>query len=196
MIELLACIAIIAVLVSLALPGFNAVRKRADQAACLSNLRQVLAATALAASENDGKYPNMHGYAWEQGDAWIADTLAPYLSPSVRRNPNKVLRCPAAQKNQKEAWLQAPQYCHYRYNIWHAQNKTPEFGYANAMLFFDTTWPNWKAAECAHSDGTSASVNIAYADGHINTLKYVDYVALNTGNEAQCDLFARGWVKK
>ena len=83
LIELLVVIAIIAVLAGLAFPVMTAVRERGDQTKCVSNLRQVVAATTLAANDNDGRYPNMRGYVWETGAAWINDLLAPYISGGV-----------------------------------------------------------------------------------------------------------------
>jgi prepilin-type N-terminal cleavage/methylation domain-containing protein/prepilin-type processing-associated H-X9-DG protein len=195
LIELLTVIAIVAILASLLFPMIGTVRAKADQTACASNLRQILAATNLAANDNDGKYPNMHGYSWEQGAVWIADALAPYLSGVVGQNPAKVLLCPAAQKNPQESWLENPVYADYRYNIWYAQNKRPLYGYTNAMLFFDTTYTNWTPSEFAHFPGNGAVLNVGYADGHVAPMTYATYQSLNpNSNEQQNSFFELGWV--
>ncbi len=195
LIEMLVVISIIAVLVALSFPVLSSIRKKGYQAACVSNIRQALTATLLAANDNGGRYPNMHGYSWEQGETWIADTLAPYFGGTVGKDPNKVLRCPAAERNPQEAWLEDSRYCHYRYNIWHAQNQMPLLGPTNAMVFFDTAWPDWKRTDFAHSPGQSAFLNVAYADGHVTALSFVDYQKQSTGDEAQSDFFALGWSK-
>jgi len=202
LIELLVVIAIIAVLASLLFPAISSVRAKADQMACVSNLRQIIAATTLAAQANDGYYPNMHGFNYEAGAVWIADALAPYLSGQVGGNLEKVLYCPAALKNQQETWLwpaqSAPyQYSDYRYNIWYAQNKKPLYGYTGAMLFFDATYPDWTAAEFAHFPGSGALINVAYADGHVASLTYAAYQAQNpNSNETQNVFFEKGWVQQ
>jgi prepilin-type N-terminal cleavage/methylation domain-containing protein/prepilin-type processing-associated H-X9-DG protein len=196
LVELLVVIAIIGILASLILPTLTSVRAKADQTACMANLRQIEAATNLAATENNGNYPNMHGYFWETGAVWIADALAPYLSGSVGQDPAKVLLCPAAQKNQQEAWLQSPVYGDYRFNVFYAQNKKPLYGYTNAMLFFDATWPDWTAAQFAHFPGSGAQLNVAYADGHVSSLTYSAYHALNpNSDETQNNFFQLGWIK-
>ena len=196
LIELLVVVAIIGVLSAVILPVFGSVQKTADKTQCTSNLRQIVVASNLAATDNNGNYPNMHGYAWEQGNAWIADALAPYVAePSTRTRP-KLFRCPAAGKNQQEAWLLGSQYCQYRFNIWYGQSKKPLVGYASAVLFFDTTYTDWTPAQYAHFPGGGASMNVAYADGHVAAVSYADFKKLNaSSNESQNDFFQLGWVK-
>ncbi|MEY2487054.1 MAG: hypothetical protein QOH39_2702 [Verrucomicrobiota bacterium] len=195
LIELLVVIVIIAALASLLFPAVAAMRKRADQTTCISNLRQVVIASHLAAAENDGRFPNMHGYAWEPGAIWIADALAPYAGGIAGKDPAKVMRCPATEKNTAEAWLKDPQYAHYRFNIFYGQDKRP-LNAPNALLFFDTTYPDWIAAQFSHSPGGGAFLNAAYADGHVVSLTYSQYKKLNPGtDESQNDFFTLGWIK-
>ncbi len=196
LIELLVVIAVIGVLASLALPIYGTITKTLDKTSCTSNMRQIVSATNLAAQDNNGNYPNMHGYSWEQGATWIADSLAPYVGGMVNKDPTKILRCPAANKNQQESWLEGSQYAQYKYNIWCAQNKRPSVGTINAMLFFDTTWPDWTQTQFAHYPGGGAFVNVVYADGHVAPLAYNDYKALNQStDESQNDFFKLGWIK-
>lgn len=189
-------VVIVSVLMGIALPIFSSARRTADKTSCMANLKQIAVATNLAAQDNDGLYPNMHGYAWEQGDIWIADALAPYVSGVVNRDPGKILRCPAAQKNPQEVWLQEPQYCHYKFNIWYAQDKRPRAGYVSAMLFFDATWPDWTERQYAHNPGRGALLNVAYADGHVAAMPYAEYKKLNANaDESQNDFFKLGWIE-
>ena len=197
LVELLVVICIIGVLSGILLPVFSSARGTADKAACVAHLKQIVAASNLAANDNNGNYPNMHGYSWEQGQYWIADSLAPYVGSVANMNPTKLLRCPAAEKNQQEAWLEGAQYCHYRFNIYYGQNKKPLVGYVNAMLFFDTAYNDWTTGEFAHSPGGSGFLNVAYADGHVATLSYANFMTQNpsAGSEAQNDFFELGWIK-
>jgi general secretion pathway protein G len=55
--ELLVVIVIIATLAALLFPVFNTARRNAKGSVCLSNLRQIGAATALYMSNYDGRYP-------------------------------------------------------------------------------------------------------------------------------------------
>ena len=197
LIELLVVITIIGVLTGIALPILAAMHRKADQVACMSNLRQVTVATMLAANDNNGSYPPLHGFGWEPGTVWIADCLNPYLGSIPNVSPAKVIHCPAAQKNPKEAWLQDQQYPGYKYNVKYAQNKKPLVTAANAMLYFDTTWPDWTQDDFAHSPGSGAYLHVAYADGHVATMNYKDYIAINSAgtDEWNGDFFELGWIK-
>ncbi len=174
LVEMLVVISIIAVLAALLFPVVGIMQKKGYQTACISNLRQVVVAANLAANDNDGKFPNMHGYDWEPGAIWIADALAPYDGGAVGNNPPKVLRCPATEKNIAESWLQQPQYAHYRFNYLYGQNKRPQSASA-AMLFFDTTYLDWTPTQYSHSPGGGAFLNAGYADGHVSSLSYSQY---------------------
>ena len=196
LIELLVVIAIIGVLAGVLLPVFNSVGKTADKTVCTSNLKQILAASNLAAADNNGNYPNMHGYSWEEGEKWIADALAPYVGGVDGKDPTKLLRCPAAQKNPQQAWLKDTRYAHYRFNVAHGQGTKPQLGYVNAVVFFDTTYPDWTTDQLAHFPGDGALLNVGYADGHVAALSYKDYKQLNTsGDEKTSDFLSLGWTK-
>src|SRR5206468_6490646 len=63
LIELLVVIAIIAILASLALPVFASVLDRAKQTKDLSNAKQIGLACRLFATDHDGVFPNLDGWA-------------------------------------------------------------------------------------------------------------------------------------
>ncbi len=201
LIELLVVIAIVAILASLALPIMSAVRERADQTKCISNLRQLVAAATLAAGDNNGRYPNMRGYDWEPaGDSpWINDVLAPYISGGVTLPGQvaEILRCPSAIKNSNQAWLSDPNFSSYKYNVYYAQDKMPQFGLSTAMLFHDATWQDWPAESYSHFPRGGGRVNVGYADGHVATLTYDQYQTLyhHLYDDIQSDLFQLGWIK-
>lgn len=212
--ELLVVISVVGVLAGVALPVFSSARKTADKATCIAHLKQIVTATNLDANDKDGAYPNMCGYGWEPGAnttgyPWIATELAPYVGGVANQDPTKLLRCPAAEKNSQQAWLKDSMYCHYRYNVYRydpSGTPDPNTGYpkpasrptvsfANAMVFFDTTFNDWAQNTYAHSPGGSGTlVNVAYADGHVASLAYADFKRLNpTGGEANNAFFHLGW---
>jgi prepilin-type N-terminal cleavage/methylation domain-containing protein/prepilin-type processing-associated H-X9-DG protein len=100
LVELLVVVGIIAALVSLLLPAMNKAREAARSVQCLSNLRQIMLATAMyAAHNNDGlpagdNSPSGSDYNWPLA-------IAPYCgggnssSPGGVRYP-KAYQCPSA----------------------------------------------------------------------------------------------------
>ena len=89
LIELLASIAILGVLAGLLIPVTGAVRNKARAAQCLSNLRQVGAASLLYVNEHRGRLPSVShlrldglSYSW-------TETLQLYVGPHF------IGRCPA-----------------------------------------------------------------------------------------------------
>ena len=196
LIELLVVVTIIAILAGLVLPMFNIMTAKADETTCVSNIRQVSIATNLSASDGNGNYPSMQGFSWEPGNVWIADELNPYLASVKNVSPAKVIHCPSATKNPQQSWLSDPQYPGYKYNVYYAQNKKPLVSSSNAMLFYDTTWGDWKKETFAHSPGSGAYINVAYADGRVVQMGYADFFKLcPSANDQDSDFFKLGWIK-
>src|SRR5215213_4461829 len=61
LVELLVVIGIIAVLISILLPALNRARESARQVQCLSNIRQLSAASLMFANEHKGLMPGQGG---------------------------------------------------------------------------------------------------------------------------------------
>ena len=82
LIELLCVMAIIAVLVSLAMPAYSGFRDKSDGVKCSSNLRQIGAALQAYVGQNDGMYPEIETdpnnpvYPPESHAKGLLDTLA------------------------------------------------------------------------------------------------------------------------
>ncbi|MBM3477317.1 MAG: DUF1559 domain-containing protein [Armatimonadetes bacterium] len=57
LIELLVVIAIIAILAAILFPVFARAREKARQTTCLSNVKQLVTATGMYVSDNDGQFP-------------------------------------------------------------------------------------------------------------------------------------------
>ena len=104
LVELLVTIAMIAVLAALLLGAINAVRARGDAARCMSNLRQLSAASLTYIGENGGSYVfaqdpsnrvRWHGVRGGANGKFdpTRGPLAPYLG-----NNGRVKLCPALQR--------------------------------------------------------------------------------------------------
>jgi len=95
MLELLAAIAIIAILASLLIPMVSDMREKARSTKCLHNMRQIGTALTAYAAENDGYNPPLvdsSGKDWDQG------AIFPYLPARANGNQRQstVFICPSA----------------------------------------------------------------------------------------------------
>src|SRR4051795_5959562 len=78
LVELLVVIGIIAVLIGILLPALGRAREQANQAACMSNMRQVAMAFVMYANDNKGWLPatsrgGSQGAApWRYAPNWLA----------------------------------------------------------------------------------------------------------------------------
>ena len=107
LIELLVVIAVISLLMSIALPVFSRTRAAAYQAICQSRLHQWALAFEGYATQNNGFYPHIDGWDYNDGNAdnygWV-DMLPPLLGEKRWRDykiwekPKKgFFQCPAAR---------------------------------------------------------------------------------------------------
>lgn len=91
LVELLVCIAIVAVLASLLLVAISNAKADAHKAQCTSNLRQL--ALALQMYVNESKdYPLFYSYPWRNGGKMWYDDLQPYTKQSWT---NPLYLCPS-----------------------------------------------------------------------------------------------------
>lgn len=100
LIELLVVIAIIAVLVGILVPVVSSVRESGRGAVCLSNLRQVMAATRMYADENKGLSPAIgQPYGSLPNWALVVQQWAGRegTTPGELYTPTSVLVCPSSR---------------------------------------------------------------------------------------------------
>lgn len=163
LIELLVVIGIIAVLAALLFPAAGLMRTRAQNAKCLSNVRQVATAAQSQMTEA-GEFLPGRSAGNRSGEA--AEQLLPYL-----RNLIEVFNCPANDGIDRNALLQFPSYpgrfTEYEINEYLAstpgnqRRQSLVEDYSITAYAFDVPYlPS--APRRAHPGG----INVAYLDGH------------------------------
>ena len=104
LIELLVVIAVIGILAAILLPALSAAKRKASQAACINNLKQLGAGMKIYVDDNNNTYPGiasrMYGYHPEDWIYWRTNTA---LYPPFEKSPiltavpgmqKPSLRCP------------------------------------------------------------------------------------------------------
>ena len=95
LIELLVVLAILGLLVTMLLPSLSNARKEAERAVCLSNMKQVAAATMAYANHNN-MYPPIHEMFSGTRDNWHEKLVPEYLGEGDIPGGSEALQCPSA----------------------------------------------------------------------------------------------------
>jgi prepilin-type N-terminal cleavage/methylation domain-containing protein/prepilin-type processing-associated H-X9-DG protein len=90
LIELMAVIAIIAILCAILLPVFEQAKNKATYLSCFSNHKQLGTAVVIYAQDYDGRFPMTANFSAPQKTLWT-QSVFPYL-----KNPG-IFRCPQAK---------------------------------------------------------------------------------------------------
>jgi len=210
LVELLVVIGIIALLISILLPTISRSRAQAARVVCATQMRDLVSATVMYASENKGWLPEYRGYdkditKWTSPDdsAWAtmasSDVTGGGAFPDFEsKNPNfgnsgaglgklfalgyiktyKILNCPSLQDKVVLNGLTRPGYYfnpHFAYAVEDNTKLTARY-----KKISDIPIDRCVIFEFFYNDGTiahlepkesSAYFNIAFADGHVNTIK-------------------------
>jgi len=211
LVELLVVIAVIAILAALIFPVFAQVREKGRQSACLSNLKQIGAATQMYMQDYDETIPwSCLGRLWQQRRPVLYqnvrpdDVYAPELMRPYVKN-DSVWYCPSTGPSYvwKQAWNLpfSVNGTTYNYNMMCVTGNsceaevrsTPNFyagkplanfpAPADAPLFYDMPY---EVPGAPHHN----AFNVAYLDGHTRARRDTENLAFAYFVDHSCD----GWV--
>ena len=151
LVELLVVIAIIGLLAAMLLPVLAAAKKRAAEAYCINNLKQLGLGMAIYVTDNNDIYPacasaNTYGFHSEDWIYWRPNYTSGGISypiqnspilngvPGVNTNAGNIFRCPLDTDNQDRVALSGnPQFLYsYSFNAFYP-NGTTYYGLATII---------------------------------------------------------------
>jgi prepilin-type N-terminal cleavage/methylation domain-containing protein/prepilin-type processing-associated H-X9-DG protein len=177
LIEMLAVIAIIAILAGMLLPGLSKAKSRAVEGACVGNMRQIGIALTLYADENNGRLPTASELPAESinSNRWPALTvvLASQLGYRATNQPaNSVFKCPSDKLGGTNFYYFKTESLSYGWN--EQANNDPiinpkywgtRLDPSKAPVLSD--FRNWHTGRAVDTNGFVGGQNFLFADGHV-----------------------------
>ncbi len=186
LIELLVVIAIIAILAAILFPVFARAREKARQASCMSNLKQIGAATLMYIQDYDERYPPQFG---PTPDLDWPIMLMPYV-----RNAQLWL-CPSNSPPPWDHMHVEGQILSYGYNCYYLafRSQAVVSDVAGTILIADSTGdnrigPDYAVREarvpgCVHQlvAPHNEMLDVGFTDGHVKAMKLTTIEANEVG---------------
>jgi prepilin-type N-terminal cleavage/methylation domain-containing protein/prepilin-type processing-associated H-X9-DG protein len=173
LVELLICVAIVAILAALLLPTISTGHPRGFGMGCMNHQRQIVQAGFLYQSDRK-KFPNLDSAPGNDGPLALS-FLTNYLS-----NQTNLFMCPFVihQRERDRAWYQkrffpelnAAFFCSNG-NDYAYYDGVPTNGFTNALIADRLAWTNRSASNLWAGGHYYGRINVGFVDGHVENLK-------------------------
>lgn len=220
LVEMLAALAVLAVLVSLAIPAIAGAQDRSRTVSCLGHMREIGHAILLRAQDHGGQFPRSSHSAGANRETSWASSVAPYLgAPQGEATAawvNRELRCPCNTDPSPTAYsyglnvffeLQPGDSYLGRPTTWRRTIQVPspgrtvllaEVGSTSGAMgpdhFMCHQWSGLAAAKNAvASERHSGRSNYLFVDGHVESLAVEETFLSREKNRWNPSLAGQGW---
>lgn len=112
---------------------------------------------------------------------------------------NEIWKCPTVTtEGTALPWLLNNWEPNYRFNFLYAAgaNISDARSPAQAVMYYDTCWPDWTAVSFPHQSQKRPGVNIVFADGHVEFMPHKEMQVMGfipTATWGRSEFLSRGW---
>jgi prepilin-type N-terminal cleavage/methylation domain-containing protein/prepilin-type processing-associated H-X9-DG protein len=173
LLELIICIAIIAILVALTLPTICR-GERSPTFACVSNQRQVLIAAILYRNDQNDSFPNLDTASGNDGPITLS-FLTNYAA-----NRTNAFMCPfvVRQRERERPWYRErfvptldANFFRSNGNDYAYYDGVPTNSSSNGLIADRLAWTNRSGINLGAGSHFHGRINVGFADGHCETVK-------------------------
>lgn len=171
LLELIVCLAIIAILAALILPALSR-GDRSPSLACLSNQKQIVVAAILYQNEREGAFPNLDSASGNDGP------IALSLLTNYTANRTNLFMCPfvVQQRERERPWYRKEFIPVFDGNFFRSNGNDYAYydgvltnSYTNALMADRLAWTNRSnLGAWSHFHGR---INVGFVDGHAESIK-------------------------
>ncbi|WP_269542575.1 prepilin-type N-terminal cleavage/methylation domain-containing protein [Cerasicoccus fimbriatus] len=177
LVELLVCIAIIAILAAILIPVVGSIQTRANEAKCASNVRQIASGFLLYSQDHDGVFPTFKATGGGNVENWRQQLYDYVIDPDSNRDQHYIWYCPAKSDSDQD-WRDTASYGSNLYLSGKSFYSIPNP--SSTMAVIDCTLSQGHHAKSENSSESQiknwvhfrhgGKANMAMLDGHVESV--------------------------